>query len=484
MDPAETRLRCAQLLAEVSARFVHLAPSNVDGEIQKALAELGETLGLDVIGTLQRSGSGNRIRVSHLWGTDDALRDGELFQAEFKADAEFAAGESERDLSDETGAAHALCTAVGIAACTVVPMASDDETVGALFGGRGIDDRDPTRQALVLDCLRRTGEVLAHALTRKRRGERVHEEARGLRQRNARLEEENAALRAQLCDAHDFEEIVGTSNPWIQTLQRVDEVARTKTTVLIHGESGTGKGLIARAIHRRSERSARPLVRVDCSSLPPEALQDELFGDGDTGRLRLAHKGTIFLDCVDAMGVNCQARLLRWLRTGQYGRPGEGRARKLDVRVLAATRLEPARLIEEGEFHPDLLSRLGGFTIELAPLRHRVDDISLLVWHFIEKHGRRLGKKVEGVSVDDVFVFGPRPAASSTAPPKSSDVERTRILGVLRSCGWRIEGADNAAERLGLKPAALRERMTRLGIRRSYLQRPSRRLGPKDDPAV
>jgi transcriptional regulator with GAF, ATPase, and Fis domain len=289
-------------------------------------------------------------------------------------------------------------------------------------------------------------------------------------------------------------------------------VAATNANVLLFGETGTGKELFARAVHDRSTRKDRPLVRVNCAALPPNLIESELFGHvkgaftGATservGRFQLADQGTLFLDEIGELDPELQAKLLRVLQEGEFERIGSSETMKVDVRVIAATNRDLRKAMDEKAFRSDLYYRLAVFPIEVPPLRLRRDDIPLLVWHVIAKRQGRLDKTVDAVpkSVMDAFVEYDWPGnvrelenvieramilspgstlrlpeslamlsgGGSHETPSSNllAVDRAHIISVLEDCGWKIKGNDNAAERLGLKPSTLRYRMKKLGIRR------------------
>jgi len=287
-------------------------------------------------------------------------------------------------------------------------------------------------------------------------------------------------------------------------------VAPTDSNVLILGETGTGKELIARAIHSRSRRSDRPLVVVNCAALPSTLIESEFFGHEKgaftgaltrkIGRFEVADGGTILLDEIGDLALDLQAKLLRVLQQGEFERIGSTTTMKVDVRVIAATNRRLEKEAASGVFRSDLYYRLSVFPIELPPLRERPDDISLLVWYFIAKSQRKLGKNITEVPrktmealtayawpgnirelenvieravilssgrtlrVDESFASVNAQRRTSAADKTLADVERAHILRVIEECGGHIKGNNNAAARLGLNPSTLRSRMKKLGI--------------------
>jgi formate hydrogenlyase transcriptional activator len=322
--------------------------------------------------------------------------------------------------------------------------------------------------------------------------------------------------------------LVGRSAALRAVIERVARVAGTSTTVLIEGETGTGKELVARAIHRLSPRKDRAFVNVNCAALPATLIESELFGhergaftdasNKKLGRFELADRGTLFLDEVGDLPLDLQAKLLRVLQEGEFERVGSERTTHVDVRVIAATNRELEKAVREGRFRQDLFYRLSVFPIVVPPLRDRAEDIPALVWHFIAKHQARIGKQIEDIpqSVMDTLTGSrwpgnvrqlehvvehalivtegasltiegvPVPAAAGAPgtepaaqgrherarvhlePPTRQllDVEREHIVRVLEECGWRLKGPGNAAARLGMNPSTLRSRMKKLGIER------------------
>lgn len=339
-----------------------------------------------------------------------------------------------------------------------------------------------------------------------------------LREQNARLQKEIEAhrrskatiqyLREEIETKHNFEQMVGASTALGKLLDQLQLVAGTDSTVLIEGETGTGKELIARAIHNRSARSQHPLVKVNCAALPRELVESELFGHekgaftGATqqrkGRFELADKGTIFLDEVGELPPEAQAKLLRILQEQEFERVGGTRSIRTDVRVIAATNKDLASAVEKGGFRSDLFYRLNVFPLTVPPLRDRRSDIPVLAQHFLEKAGSNLGKHFEGLAPDSLAelmrytwpgnvrelenvieraaILSPGPLLeieSLSASPRETassstldDVERAHILSVLEETGWVIEGERGAATALGLNPSTLRGRLRKLGIKK------------------
>jgi transcriptional regulator with GAF, ATPase, and Fis domain len=327
-----------------------------------------------------------------------------------------------------------------------------------------------------------------------------------------RLQAENSYLQEEIQRDHNFEAIIGRSAALTQVLRLAEQVAATDATVLILGETGTGKELVARAVHRLSARRQRPLVKVNCAALPAALLESELFGHergaftGATaqkiGRFELAHGGTIFLDEVGELPLASQVKLLRVLQDGTFERVGGTRTLHVDVRVIAATNRPLDQAVEAGTFREDLYYRLNVFPLTLPPLRERPEDIPLLIHHFVHKWAAKLGKRIEtipqavmdawqahhwpgnvrelehvieravilahGAALPPDDFLTPRRDAETLAgaPLTLAAIERQHLVRVLQAAHWTIEGSGGAARLLGLHPSTLRSRMRRLGITR------------------
>lgn len=327
----------------------------------------------------------------------------------------------------------------------------------------------------------------------------------------SQLEQEKFYLEEEIRIEHNFDEIVGVSSAIREVLKAIETVAPTDATVLILGETGTGKELVARAIHRLSPRKDKSLVTVNCAALPSGLIESELFGHEKgaftgavarkIGRFELADRGAVFLDEIGDLPLELQGKLLRVLQDGEFERVGGSGTFKVDVRVIAATNRELDKAMEEERFRPDLYYRLNVFPIRIPPLRDRRDDIPLLVQHFAMRYGTKLGKKIEnipvrtmdalvnyawpgnvrelaniveravivsrsaGLQVDD-FLPQAGKATRSVGIPTLQELERQHILEVLEQTLWRVSGPKGAARILGLKPTTLEARMKKLGIKR------------------
>jgi transcriptional regulator with GAF, ATPase, and Fis domain len=294
-------------------------------------------------------------------------------------------------------------------------------------------------------------------------------------------------------------------------LRNVEQVAPTEATVLIQGETGTGKELLARAVHDRSRRQNRPLVKVNCGSIPAGLVESELFGHekgaftGATqrriGRFELANGGTIFLDEVTELPTDTQVKLLRVLQEGEFERVGSSQTIKVDARVIAATNRDLREVVKNGTFRSDLFYRLNVFPLAVPSLRERKDDIPLLVNFFLSKFGKKLGKEVRGVSqrsmdsllgydwpgnvrelqniIERAVVLASGPIlqvddsmmrlgekAQELTLDTLENAERNHILRALDETQWVVHGKKGAAEILGINPSTLRSRMEKLGIKR------------------
>jgi formate hydrogenlyase transcriptional activator len=321
---------------------------------------------------------------------------------------------------------------------------------------------------------------------------------------------QRADLQARL--RADRETIVGDSDALRYVMFRVEQVASTNATVLLLGETGSGKELIAREIHRRSPRNGRPMVVVNCAALPATLIESELFGRErgaftgahatQIGRFELANRGTLLLDEIGELSLEVQPKLLRVLQEGKIERLGSPRTVDVDVRVIGATNRDLAEEVRQGRFRSDLYYRLNVFPITVPSLRDRRGDIPAIVRHLVKRLSRELHKPIDTIpapvmqtlqrydwpgnvrelenvlqraiilsagpalSLGDAWMPAPSPAPATEFKTTLVDVERQHIRGILDTTRWRIEGSTGAAQMLGMKPSTLRSRMLKLGIGR------------------
>jgi formate hydrogenlyase transcriptional activator len=410
--------------------------------------------------------------------------------------------------------------AEGIRSMCVVPLALQGKCIGLLSLVSRQKDRYSDEDAVFL-------QEVANQITLAIQNMQSYQQIESLK---ARLEKENVYLREELRTEHNFEEIVGNSPAVLRALGAVDQVAPTDATVLIYGETGTGKELVARAIHNRSARNSRALVNVNCSAISAGLVESELFGhmkgaftgalERRIGRFELAHHGTIFLDEIGELSLETQVKLLRVLQEHELEPVGSSHPLHVDVRVIAATNRNLREAIQAGLFRSDLFYRLNVFPIDLPPLRERRSDIPQLVAFYVSRFSKRLGKKIEGVSresmeklmnypwpgnirelqniieravilsVDttlrldldlmpvvstkgievsetDVSEQPPADFKSPNQLPTLEEVDRNHILTALQHAGGVVDGPKGAARILNLHPNTLRHRMTKLGIKGS-----------------
>ena len=336
-----------------------------------------------------------------------------------------------------------------------------------------------------------------------------------IQQSTAGYEEASLDLHGATPCEYNFEEMVGKSNALRKVLEQVAIVAPTDCTVLLHGETGTGKELVARALHSMSPRKGRNLVRLNCAAIPSGLVESELFGHEKgaftgallqkRGRFELADHGTLFLDEIGDIGLDLQPKLLRALQEQEFERLGSTKTIRVDTRLIAATHRNLGSMIREGKFREDLFYRLNVFPIEVPPLRERREDIPLLVNHFVARFARLMDKQIGSISARamDVLTNAPwpgnvrevenfiercviltrddqlfvpvdelaRPAAVCTMPATFHEAERRAIIDALRACSGRLAGRGGAAERLGLKRTTLQRKMSRLSVSRSDYSR-------------
>ena len=521
------------LLAEIAAGFVNTPAEHVDAKIDGALEQLVLWLGLDRSTLVQRSARKGVFRVTHSWARPGFARvDSVMLETQLPWSLRrILRGEAVvfsrlADLPPDAATDRHTYSEVGPRSMAAYPLIADEQVVGIVaFGAMTREvDWSPT----VLQRLRLVAEVFAGALERKRSEQLLRDALTEVEQLKERLEAENVALRENIEELAGPGEIIGGGAAIERVIRQIDQVAHTDTTVLLLGETGTGKELVARAIHRRSRRHGERLVLVNCAALPASLIESELFGHEKgaftgalarkIGRFELASGGTIFLDEIGELPLDLQAKLLRVLQEGEFERVGSTETRTTDVRVIAATNRDLEAAIVQGTFRADLYYRLRVFPLRVPPLRERAEDIPMLVWHVIGRLQAQLGSRVRHVSesvmerlraypwpgnvrelenviehamivsrgseleIDEALLV-PRGATRASVPtghppgrplqrapaPEARTleaVEREHIVLVLEACGWRVQGRGNAAERLGLNPSTLRSRMRKLGITR------------------
>jgi len=393
----------------------------------------------------------------------------------------------------------------GLKSGVKVPLISHDRVLGILGVGRLSEDSFTQQD---VDLLTAVGEQVAIAVENALAYQKID----ALKNQ---LQEEKLYLQEEIRSEYNFEEIIGTSQVLKRALEDVQTVAPTDSTVLIFGETGTGKELIARALHNLSSRSEHPLVKVNCAAIPTGLLESEMFGHERgaftgaigqrKGRFELAHRGTIFLDEVEEIPLELQPKLLRVLQEQEFERLGSGKTIRVDVRVLAATNADLAQMVAEKKFRSDLYYRLNVFPVALPALRERPEDISLLVHFFAQKFAQQMKKPIKTIPTETITRLtsyswpgnirelqnlieravilsrgsvlevplaelkrlGNGDLANQLqGPTMLEEVEREHIMKVLRETGWVIGGSAGAATRLGLNRTTLNNRMSKLGITR------------------
>jgi formate hydrogenlyase transcriptional activator len=410
----------------------------------------------------------------------------------------------------------------GLTTGCVLPLMSRGRVHGVLLLGRR-DENAFSREEVKL--LMQVASQVAIAVENALAYSKIAELKEKLTQEKLYLEDE---IRTEL----NFEEIVGKSAVLRRVLKQVATVAPTDSTVLIYGETGTGKELIARAIHNLSSRLSNSFVKLNCAAIPTGLLESELFGHEKgaftgaitqrIGRFELANRGTVFLDEIGEIPLELQPKLLRVLQEREFERLGSSRTLTTDARLIAATNRDLAAMVEEQKFRSDLFYRLNVFPVRVPSLRERPEDIPLLVRHFAEQCARRMNKKIETISTETlkqmrqyhwpgnirelqnvieravilsagpilnvpISEFQSRPALAAVdgnrnadripAPPARKDIrnvleetERKHILSVLSQTNWVVSGPNGAAERLGMKRSTLQLRIRKLGISRENSQ--------------
>jgi transcriptional regulator with GAF, ATPase, and Fis domain len=401
-----------------------------------------------------------------------------------------------------------ICTYFSIKSNLSLPLSAGGGTpFGVAAFNTTLEER--TWPEEIVRRLQLVAEVFANALERKRMEGQLRERLLEIEELKQRLERENIYLREEVKLLVEHTSIVGRSVAMKKVLTQAEQVAQTDSTVFLLGETGTGKELLARAIHSMSLRKDRPLVTVNCASLPPTLIESELFGREKgaytgamtkmIGRFEIADGSTLFLDEIGELPLDLQNKLLRVLEDGKFERLGSTKPLHVNVRIIAATNRDIEQEVKDGKFRRDLFYRLNVFPIVIPPLRKRPEDIPLLVRAVLKEFQKRMGKEIESIPkktmqalqsyswpgtvrelrnlIEHAMILSKgktlyiqlpqREVSETDATGNLEELERMHIVVVLEKTGWRVAGQGGAAEVLGLKRTTLQAKMKKLGIKRS-----------------
>jgi formate hydrogenlyase transcriptional activator len=508
------QLESERLVAELSVQFINLPVDQVDGAIRAALRQIGEALGLDRCTFFRIRPDGMLVapvnwespgippvpapisaRERFPWALETMLAGGVVC---------FSRVDDIPNPIDRAG--H---ESVGTTSSVTVPLSVDGRVVGAV--DFNMVRRERSWRPEEVHRLRVFATAFGNVLARRESDEALHNTLAEVERLRDQLRAENLYLRHEVQDGLGTGNIVGQTAAIRRVMEQVQQVASTDSTVLLLGETGTGKEFFATQIHELSARRGRTMVRVNCSAIPSTLMESELFGREkgaftgalarQVGRFELADHSSIFLDEVGELPVETQVKLLRVLEERQIERLGSPKGIHVDTRIIAATHRNLEQRIADGAFREDLFYRLNVFPIQVPPLRDRVEDIPLLVWRFVEAFSDAFGKRIEAIPRESmaalqayswpgnirelrnvveramivatgtrltIAVPTPSPAAGKRSV-KLTDVEKEHIRSVLESTAWRIRGSGGAADRLGLRPTTLETRMAKLGLSRPKL---------------
>ncbi len=506
-------LQFETLLVDISSTFARvMSPSDVDRQIERALEKILDYFGGDRCGLIRLDKKNRNSLITHTCyreGIERVPPDADLasmfpWAFDLSVSGEWVYFSHLGELPPEAEIDRNSWNAMGVVSCLEVPIPAE-ENIHYLIIVQSLTTNISWPKEAV-HRLELAGEVFTNAIYRKRATEELINSYNEIAKLKEKLEVEADYLRAEVRASQPHEEIVGQSEQIERVLAMVEQVAPTSTTVLVSGETGTGKELIARAIHQHSLRRDKIMVKVNCASLPSSLIESELFGrekgaytgalTSQIGRFELASSATIFLDEISELSLELQAKLLRVLQEGEFERLGSPKTIKVDVRVIVATNRNLLDEVKKGKFREDLYYRLNVFPIVVPPLRERREDIPLLVWEFVREFNEKMGKRIKKVAKkemsllqayswpgnvrelrniieyatitslgDELIVRLPEGLSSEpSADMTLEEMERHYIENILRKTGWRVKSDEGAAKILGINPSTLYSRMKVLGI--------------------
>jgi len=507
------RIEFEKLLSELFASFVNISADKIDQRVEEVLQQIGKTLGLDRIDVAQIDGNNGKLQVTQSW-TAEATQSilGMYTNDDFPLLTRLVTNKDDNilfknpeNLPKKSSIDTKSFKKLGVQSGLMIPYFSEGKFVLVVCMGTHSTFKIDWSEELI-QRLKLIAEVVANALFRKKSDLELLEALEKIKVLKDQLQNENIFLQKEIESIQSQTEIIGESDDIKELMNKIKQVAPTDSSVLITGETGTGKELIARAIHKTGLRNHRAMITINCAALPSTLVEVELFGrekgaytgamTKQAGRFEIADGSTIFLDEIGELSLDLQVKLLRVLEEGQFERLGSTKTLHTNMRLIAATNQDLKKGVEEGRFRKDLYYRLNVFPIYMSPLRERPADILPLAWTFIEKFSETMGRRIDTISKESIeaILHNSWPGnvrelrniierAIITDKGKILHVElqdnidskplldlealqKQHILRVLADTNWRIRGDNGTAEILRLKPTTLYSKMKKFGIKR------------------
>lgn len=507
-------LKFERLLSELSTQLIDPPSNDIQKPIEQGLKLMSEFLDVDQVVILEKSSNSEAKtrygyrRDNHSFVFPEPLGARFPFAKKILSSGQIMVFENlPADIPDEAETDRLNCIKYGFKAVIGVPLMMGKTVMGSVVCYSFSESRDWNMD--LVQRLRLFGELIANAINRHRSEENLQAAFTQIQDLNEQLRSENIYLREEIILKQSHPDIVGKSRAITRVLNLIEQVADTNATVMIGGETGTGKELVAHAVHKLSPRKDRAMVTLNCAALPPNLVESELFGHEKgaftgaltqrKGRFETAHGSTIFLDEIDSLSFATQSKLLRVLQQGTFERLGSTASMTVDVRVIAASNKDLSEAIAVGAFREDLFYRLNVFPITVPPLRKRVEDIPLLVREFVNSISKQMGRIIDTIPqksmemlkehswpgnvrelqnvIERAVIISsgnslmiPQLVSSSSRHSEEiltlDDVQRNHILNTLKNTGWRVSGRNGAAKILDINSKTLEYRMKKLGIHR------------------
>lgn len=506
------QLELERLLFEISSQFVNLPARDVDKKINEALKKIAQLLDFDQIVFGEFKGNNGNLKIVHgytsyNWKEPKGLYLNSVapnFTQQIKSGKIFNLSRLPDDLPDNWEAEKAYVKKNGVKSCVGVSLKVGGSVLGVIIFESYRKYQKWTDP--FFNHLRLLAQVFANALERKQTDIKLKGAFDKIQDLSDRLKAENKYLRETINTQDQYEDVLGKSPTFQHVLGRIEQVAKTTSTVLFVGETGTGKTHLSQLVHRLSLRKNKTMVKVNCATLPANLLESELFGHEKgaftgaihkkIGRFEIADESTLFLDEIGELPLDLQSKLLKVLDDGEFERLGSIKSQKVNVRIVAATNRDLSQMMKERKFRPDLFYRLNVYPISIPPLRERLEDIPEMVWAFVREFCKTMGRNIKSIQQKDVeaivrypwpgnirelknvienAMISSRGEVLRLFPPeltsleKSDDhtfvhVQHNHIVSVLKKTYWRIKGPGGAAEILDLKPSTLYSKMKKLDI--------------------